>query len=104
MSDLSPITRPNGKSYRPRKIVAHCIGHEDEDVTGVVVFGTHDVTRAKPLADSAVADWCDWGYEAVSPRLIWYRDTMADGQRTYVTDPVHGRAGVVFDEIVERTS
>ena len=104
MSDLSPITRPNGKPYQPRKVVAHCVGHEDEDITGVIVFGTHDPSRAKLVADLAVADWIDNGYEAASPRMVWWRDTMADGHRAFVTDAVHGRAGVVFDEIVERAS
>lgn len=43
---LPAIERPNGQLYRPRKIQAITTGYEDE-ITGVVVFGTHDVRFAE---------------------------------------------------------
>lgn len=55
MSKLSAITRPNGKIYRPRKIQTITSGNEDE-VTEIIVFGTHDVQFATNEAHHHAAD------------------------------------------------
>jgi hypothetical protein len=50
-AELPEITRPNGKPYRPRKLVAYAVNDADLEVGGAVVFGTHDPAKAHPLAD-----------------------------------------------------
>jgi hypothetical protein len=92
------IQRPNGKSYRPRRVVAYALGEEDD---GVLVLGTHDIARAQVLADE-VARWvAGKNCVAVRPWRGWFRDGFEGGQRRWVADEVHGRAGVCFPEIVE---
>ena len=45
---------PNVHLYRPRKITANAVTDDDEILCGVVVFGTHDIALAHPLADQYV--------------------------------------------------
>ena len=90
------ITRPNGKPYRPRKVTGHAVADEDDMVVAVVVLGTHDVERARPLAEDCVRAWVDGSYTAVNPVTGWWRDGFDMGQRCWVADPVRGRAGVWF--------
>jgi hypothetical protein len=98
---LPPITRPDGRLYRPRKVVACAVNDGDDLIGGVVVFGTHDVERAARLAQ----DFTDWqigrGYAPAVPLTVWWRDAMCSGQRTFEYDEKRGRAGVYFTEIVE---
>lgn len=96
------ITRPDGKPYRPRKVVAHAIVDEDGLLCGVMVLGTHDVTRAQALADWYAVWQLGSGHAAAGPRPGWYRDGYECGHRCWVTDEVHGRAGVWFRKITER--
>jgi hypothetical protein len=106
MSDASPptIQRPNGQPYQPRKVIAFGVYGADECPAGVVVLGTHDVTRAQPLALSLVQHYLlDSGYVPVDPAQVWWRDGFEGGSRRWVTDPERGRAGVWFREIVEAT-
>ena len=101
---LPAIERPNGAMYRPRKIIAYPIDDDDCDcMTGVVVFGTHDVGRALDVANRLVRAQVAPDFVAVTPRLIWWTDGFRYGRRTFETDPDRGRAGVYFAEIVERT-
>ena len=101
---LPPIQRPDGSIYRPRKVIAYPLDDDNCDsMTSVVVFGTHDVGRAKALADRLVAEQFDSGYVAVTPRLVWWSDGWSYGRRTFENDSEKGRAGVHFIEIVERT-
>lgn len=91
---LPAITRPNGKLYQPRKVIAY--RWEDPwawntATQGAIVFGTHDIDRARPLAEQLT------GAYAVNPQKGWWRDGFANGERTWVHDPCHGRAGVSFD-------
>lgn len=96
MTDLPPITRPDGRVYRPKKVVAHAWGEYGYDLErGAVVLGTHDVERARALAASACASW--YGLEhAVRPEVDWFRDGYENGRRAWVRDEVRGRAGVWF--------
>jgi hypothetical protein len=96
--DIPPIERPNGKLYRPRKIVAFMVGEEDE---GVLVLGTHDRQRAQPLADQMAGHVAGHGFVAAEWVTGWYRDGFECGERRWVSDEVHGRPGVYFREIVE---
>lgn len=97
------ITRPDGRIYRSRKVIAHTVVDEDEIVCGVMVLGTHDVGRAQPLADRLAADAVGRGFVAVGPETGWWRDGFESGRRRWVRDPEGGRAAVWFREIVERS-
>jgi hypothetical protein len=101
VTDLTPVTRPNGKVYRPRKITARPVADSDELLCGVVVLGTHDTGRAKPLAD-ALAHQEFAGFEATDPETGWFREGYESGQPVWIRDDVHGRAGVWFHEVAER--
>lgn len=93
---LPPIERPDGRTYRPRKVIAHA--WEDDGYyndRGAVVFGTHDVERARELAERACAGWYGMTH-AVRAELGWFRDGYESGRRAWVNDPVRGRAGVWF--------
>ena len=95
------IARPDGRVYRPRKVTANAVVDGDDLLTAVIVLGTHDVGRAQPLADSYAAWQLGNGYRAVDPLAGWWRDGFYCGHRAWITDPVKGRAGVWFREIVE---
>lgn len=101
MPDLPAIERPNGKLYRPRKLVAHIVGDEDEIPSSVLVLGTHDPERAQALADVVAKRHTYASAVAVKPELVWWRDSIRDGRGWWVEDPVRGRAGVWFAEIEE---
>ena len=103
---LPTIARPNGTTYRPRKITTEIWGDEDE-VTDVVVFGTHDVNFSRPLAVKAAEDYTaeflsGWRLEvADESERVWRTRRLAcfdEGQPIYQWwhDPMHGRAGVRF--------
>lgn len=87
------ILRPNGKSYRPRKVVAHAWENDDWPV-GVVIIGTHDLERAGKFAEEMCQYW--YGLHATKPSVDWFRDGFESGKRVWVRDPNHGRAGVMF--------
>jgi len=101
MADHPSITRPNGKPCQPRCISANAVSDEDDWLSGVIVLGTHDVSRAQPLADQ-YASWQVGGtFKAARPLAGWYRDGFESGERRWITDEEHGRAGVWFREITE---
>ena len=91
------IERPNGKPYRSRRVIAYEAGE------GVIVLGTHDLTRAQGLADELARYVAGSGFVAVDPWRGWWRDGFECGRRRWVRDPEAGRAGVWFREIAERT-
>jgi hypothetical protein len=92
------IQRPNGKAYRPRKVIGYLAG---EDSKSVVVLGTHDIARAQVLADELVRIYVDSRETAADPVLVWWRDGFECGQLRWIADEVRGRAGVWFRDIVE---
>ncbi len=98
---VESITRPDGRVYRPRKVIAYAFASEDDWITGVVVLGTQDVTRARALADRLVLSELGRGYAAVDPETGWWHDGFQGGERIWIHDPVRGRAGVMFRDIVE---
>ena len=94
---LEPIKRRNGKTYRPRKIT---VGVWQDDNTwewraGVVVLGTHDVARARVLADDWIRSYFDMA--AGEATVGWYRLAMRDNEYQWVNDNERGRAGVWFE-------
>ena len=98
MSDRPPpIERPNGKLYRPFKVVAHAWENDDGQGSGAVVLGTQDIERARALATEAVQLWFDGDFVAVHPIVGWFRLGWNYGELTWIRDPVRGRAGVQFD-------
>lgn len=103
MSALPAIERPNGKQYRPRKITGNAVGDENGCVIAVIVLGTHDVERARPLAEDCARYWVDGGYTAANPEAGWWRNGFHWGEPTWIDDAVSGRAGVRF-EVVEQAT
>lgn len=112
---LPAIDRPNGTVYRPRKIQSVPLGNEDE-LTGIVVFGTHDVRYAKLIAEAEAKDLVSELYDSSitlevsgSGKQVWLRRDLCgfeDDQPLYnfTDDPTKGRAGVKFSaEEVEVT-
>lgn len=99
MTDLVPVTRPNGRLYRPRKIDGHAVADDDDFVTAVLILGTHDIERAWPLADLCVRRWVDNCCTAVDPYLGWWRNGYLWGERTWLEDETRGRAGVRFEAV-----
>jgi hypothetical protein len=98
---LIPVTRPDGRIYRPRKIVACAVADEDELLSGVVVLGTHDAGRAQPLADAYACWQLGTGYVATDPETGWFREGYEAGRPMWVRDENKGRAGVFFHGIAE---
>lgn len=105
------ITRPNGSVYRPRKIRAQMLGNEDE-TTGVVVLGTHDLADARVRAQAAVSELnndIDYRFLILPSdpgKRVWYRQKLWGFYEDqplygYETDEEHGWAGVEFEVITE---
>lgn len=89
---LVPVTRPDGRVYRPRKI--RCVDGDQGwgDPLFVIVLGTHDIEAARKLAEDRAA-WIDPEITLKGGRAGWYRVT---GDR----DEARGAAGVMFEEHV----
>lgn len=100
MTALPAITRPDGRLYRPRKLVA-CQVDEDGDFAAVLVLGTHDTALAWPLADQFAAREAGSGYRAYDPMPGWWREALRGGERCWVDDEKRGRAGVLFGRVAE---
>ena len=105
------ITRPNGKSYRPRKLRTVILGDEDS-LYNVIVFGTHDVGQARAFASvevpATLRSWAESGYGDMRVQMDptghrgWWRREFAgfheDVERyTYPVDDERGAAGVSFE-------
>lgn len=112
---LPPITRPNGKLYRPRHIRTQMLGNEDE-TTGIVVFGTLNRNEARTVAElditAMMRDWFggdgsredaarngghDYRLEG-EPEPVWWRRSFTgfyDGmpQYWYAVDEERGAFG-----------
>lgn len=102
MPDLEMIMRPNGRPYRPRKVIAHALSDEYDWLSGVLVTGTHDQDRALRLARALVSQELGPDYEPVYAGGGWWRDGMEGGERRWVADDERGQAGVLFGKIEER--
>ena len=95
---LVPITRPNGKLYRPRKITTEPWENPyDDSEIGALVFGTHDIEAARPLATQVIQWAYDPTFVAGRARLRWLSDKIRNGDPVWVDDAEHGRACVCFD-------
>ena len=104
---LPALTRPNGKVYRPRKVTIETLGIEDE-LTHVLVFGTHDVRFARMHAVEAAKDIADEFYGRDfrlevdgAGEVGWFKKTLCgfdDDAPIYYFLPNEekGRAGVRF--------
>lgn len=117
-SGLSPIERPNGKLYRPRALRAELLGDEDE-LTGVIVFGTLTVEEARPVAEASVAEYmrayfggntpeesaAEAGYAlklSGDPEPVWRRKQFVgmwedEPRYTFEPDDVRGAFGYMWD-------
>lgn len=104
------ITRPNGSIYRPRKIRAQFLGNEDE-TTGIVILGTHDLQDARARAEVALRDLNGGGFDFLlrpsdPGKRVWYRQTLGGWYEDsplymFISDDERGAAGVEFDVITE---
>jgi hypothetical protein len=99
-TDLPSIVRPNGKTYQPRKVIAHRWENDDDwyEGCGVVVLGTHDIDRAHKLATECCEYWFSMPH-ANNPEVGWFRlgyAGVSTGDPTWLHDDVRGRAGVMF--------
>jgi hypothetical protein len=96
----APVTRPNGKAYKPRRITYDRWDNEEAyggDGCGAIILGTHDIEAARPIADQIVREW-DNEYVATKPEVGWFRLSYAGyrGDMVWARDEVRGRAGVMF--------
>jgi hypothetical protein len=98
------VARPDGRVYRSRKLVAAAVTDDDDMLCGVMVLGTHDCHRAKPLADDYAAWQLGREYAAADGVTGWWRDGFAGGRRCWIDDPQTGRAAVWFRSIAESPS
>lgn len=96
------LTRPNGKTYRPRgRLRVVSIDDPFDDTARVIVLGTHDSERALPLA---LQEWRSCGYDEPmdsNGAPTWLREVPWDdsGQADYslLDDPERGRAALIFE-------
>lgn len=95
---LPAIERPNGKTYRPRKVVVEPIEMRDGSYA-VIVFGTHDVEFARPLATKWITTESDPHDVAGDPCVGWWRDGYEHSDRAWIPDDELGRAGVRFTAV-----
>lgn len=98
MATLTPVTRPDGRVYRPRKpprvqrIDNDDFFRESGPDFWVYVLGTHDFEQAFELASKAWSG-LDWD----SGERAWLRLGYQDGEPAYVYDPVRGAPTVIFN-------
>ncbi|AVJ50264.1 hypothetical protein I5J36_gp48 [Mycobacterium phage Mendokysei] len=96
---MNTFTRPNGKTYRPRKpgLQAHIWSNEGSGINecGVIVLGTLDVEAARPLALDASKRYLD-ADRLDSPVPGWFRKGFHYGDRQWFFDGDKGRPGVSF--------
>lgn len=97
------IQRPNGRWYQPRSIRVDSWENDGwadyPNLCGAVVLGTHDVERARPLAEKHIRDQFDDDLCAIKPEVGWWRlglDLTCYGSDGYmwVRDRERGAAGV----------
>jgi hypothetical protein len=96
---LVPVTRPNGRTYRPRQVVVQPWENDDawsEWSGGVYVLGTHDIEATRPVAHRAIKSHHDNTMIATRPERCWVRLGYADGDLCWVHDDVRGRAAVCW--------
>lgn len=119
------ITRPNGSVYRPRHIRTQTLGDEDE-MTGIVVFGTADQRDARATAEVDIRAMCNEFYDhenyyrlvqGLGEPVWWSRElSHFDDNRpvyTYRADEAKGAFGLLFklevqeerdDEVLSRST
>lgn len=97
----APVTRPDGRLYRARKVVEVAeFTDTSTEMIGVVVLRTHDVEQAKRCAAAALAEY---ELDATEARLDWWRvvpwDSSGMFDRSYISDSVRGVPCVVFEPL-----
>lgn len=93
------FVRPNGKPYRPRTEGLSTVTWYNDwqpHEYGVIVFGTHDRSKALDMAiEAARAEW-GGSYSVDAGQPGWVRDGIRDGERIWLHDDVRGRPCVEF--------
>lgn len=99
--ELAPVTRPDGRVYKPRKPPRGVLVEDHDARTGepdayVYVLGTHDVERAFQLA-TQIAATERLKADRDSAWQTWIRQTIRRGDPVFDVDLVRGAAAVVFE-------
>lgn len=93
---LVPVTRPNGKVYRPKKPPAGVIVHDHHnDARWIYILRTHGIERARALAEQIATRE---GFDLDEDEVLrgWVREGMQRGERFYFNDAVRGLPTVIF--------
>lgn len=99
----TPVHRPNGRLYRPRKLPdAMLLSDEDEFVTGVCVVRTHAVETARQMALRELQCYDNaFPWELTNERTEWghWRPDGDEGRRAWEPDSsgLKGTPAVFFD-------
>jgi hypothetical protein len=98
------MTRPNGRSYRPRNTKLKAVAWSNfnsgvGDDEGVLIVGTHDLDRATEFATRMCEYW--FARPASLPQLDWVRDGYGSDGPQWVSDTVRGRPGIWFTAATE---
>lgn len=97
-----PIIRPNGKTYRPRAIVAHAWENPDDmtgdNYQGCIIIGTHDAVAAQPFAERM----CNYWFGTSGAKFMqagWFRKAYDYTGPAWIEDDVRGSAGCYFSAV-----
>lgn len=96
-ADLTPVPRPNGKLYRPRKVPSVEQYADRHDCTGAVVLRTHDVELAVALAVNLIREY---DLDPANAYTTWWRVVPFDPDgyfdSAWLHDPARGVPCVVI--------
>lgn len=96
MNTLKPVTRPDGRTYQPRKVPAAVVVHDHhEDPAWIYVLRTHDLDLARAIAGELAERE---GLELLDAQAWrdWIHNGMDRGERFYFSNPVRGVPTVIF--------
>ncbi|HEY6493279.1 MAG TPA: hypothetical protein VIZ43_08405 [Trebonia sp.] len=96
LTGLPAIERPNGKPYRPKRVMGRLLNEATDEPTLILVTGTHDTDRAAEFARELAAYWLGSDVEPVAPMRGWWRQSIRRGDEYWTDDDVRGAAGVIF--------
>lgn len=94
---MAAFTRPDGRTYRPRKqgLRAHAWENDHPGSYGVIVLGTNAPETAQAFADQCGASWYGEG-RATAAQTGWWRDGYDSHGRAWIVDERRGVPGVMF--------
>lgn len=92
------ITRPDGRTYRPRKpgLRTRPWSNDDDGRHGVIILGTLDPEKAYPRAEREIRYWHDMECRPTHPEPGWYRNGYDHNGSAWIIDEKRGAPGVAF--------